>query len=317
MRMIQYPPSQFIELELRRTGMELKRTNNHFMMVCPFHRDTDPSLGVSLGNDNAPPGIFNCFGCGEKGTWNKLAKRLGLRLWNNGENDSNDELFIVRNKKEIKKELNEDDLLLKSWTDEYHWKSYTSSFLSNFGARRLLDKRFKTNYLYLPLQYLDDIYGYCKVRLNKTDPGPKYWFSAGMTKTLYPIDFIMNNMITNCICLVEGMADVFRCLRYGIPTLALLGVEITSFMLEQLESLAIKNVILCLDGDTAGKEACLGSIKKKGLAQRLEKEGYNVKVLFPPNDEDPDSMPIQYIHALGKLCQRLGGPKYTGKRVLV
>ena len=39
-------------------------------------------------------------------------------------------------------------------------------------------------------------------------------------------------------------------------------------------------------------------------------------MLIPPDGSDPDSMPVKYVHALGKLCERLGGPKYSGKKVL-
>lgn len=315
MKVGKYPPSSFVEAELRRCGLEIKKTSSDILIPCPFHKDTHPSLGVSIGGET-PTGIFHCFGCSITGTWNKLAKRLGLRLWNSNDEDS---IFVVKSKKDISVELKQDNLKLSKWTDDYTWKKYSSSFLSEFGARLLYDKVYKTNYLYLPITYLNETYGYCKVRLKETDPGPKYWFNAKLNKVLYPIDYILANMPTDCIVLVEGMGDVFRLLQYGIPSLSLLGVSITNFMHDQLEMLAAKNIILCLDGDNPGKEAALGSSKngnkRVGLASILEKQGYNVKMLFPPDDRDPDDMPVEYVHALGKLCESLGGPKYTKKRL--
>jgi len=35
---------------------------NRKLRICPFHKDTSPSL--SLSNEK---GVFNCFGCGKKG----------------------------------------------------------------------------------------------------------------------------------------------------------------------------------------------------------------------------------------------------------
>ena len=44
-------------------GLELRdKSGNQAKAVCPFHPDSDPSLSV-----NNTTGLFNCFGCGEKG----------------------------------------------------------------------------------------------------------------------------------------------------------------------------------------------------------------------------------------------------------
>ena len=35
---------------------------NHIVILCPFHADTNPSLGVNIGDDLLP-GIFHCYSC--------------------------------------------------------------------------------------------------------------------------------------------------------------------------------------------------------------------------------------------------------------
>ena len=55
-----YPPASFVETEIRRCGMEMKKTSNHILIPCPFHKDTNPSLGISLGGE-VPAGVFHCF----------------------------------------------------------------------------------------------------------------------------------------------------------------------------------------------------------------------------------------------------------------
>lgn len=310
-------PSSFIESELNRSGLELRKTSNNIMIPCPFHRETHPSLSVAISSDKVPPGVWGCFGCAESGTWNKLARRLGLRQWNPDE-DVNPFEFVNTNKIHIENEIKKDCLKLTEWTNEYHWKTYKAKFLKKFGAKLCYDNKYKSNFLYLPISYLSDEYGYCKVRLDPKLQASKYWFSPNMDKVLYPIDYIIDNISTKCIVLVEGMADAFRLLKNGIPALALLGVVITPFMEEQLESLAIKNIILCLDGDEPGQRAMFGYTTDSGkeiigLGEKLENLGYNVRILPLPKEKeklDPDSMPKKYVRCLGKMCQSLGGPKY-------
>lgn len=297
MSVARYPSPNFIENELRRTGVQMVTTSDHVMMACPFHLDTAPSLSIALTSSKVPPGVFNCFGCHISGTWNKLAKRLGVRLWGIDEDDG--EVYIYRSKKEIKDELETSGLKLYKWTDDYKWKRYSTKFLSKFGAKLLVSGFSQTDYLYLPIPYLNEIYGYCRVRLHENDPGPKYWFNKDMTKSLYPIDYILENSTNNYICLVEGIADAFRCIKNGISALALLGVEITPFMMNQIEGLAVENIVLCLDGDSAG----WAGMKK--LYPRLKKAGYNVKIMKLPDSTDPDSVSSKYIRKLKELCESL------------
>lgn len=258
----------------------------------------------------------NCFGCGAKGSWNTLAKHLGLRLWNANDEDI-ETTFVFKSNKKIKEELVSEGHIFKKLSNSLKWKSYDKDFLINFDARLLYDERCKATYLYLPMYYLNNVYGYCKVKLNKEDPGPKYWFNAGIRKPLYPIDYIIEKNHTQCVCLVEGIADAFRCIKNGIPALALLGTELTSFMSSQLEILAIPNIILCLDGDAAGIGAMKGTKFKEGLYKKLTKLGYAVKIAIPPDGSDPDSMPIKYINKLGKLCEKFGGPTYTNQKEVI
>jgi hypothetical protein len=49
-------------------------------ICCPFHGEKTPSCAVTVFSDRYLPGSFHCFGCGEKGSWNKLAEKLGLKF---------------------------------------------------------------------------------------------------------------------------------------------------------------------------------------------------------------------------------------------
>ena len=43
-------------------GFDHDRSKTWSMILCPFHDDTNPSLGINLNI-----GCFNCFACGTKG----------------------------------------------------------------------------------------------------------------------------------------------------------------------------------------------------------------------------------------------------------
>lgn len=300
-------PSEFIRSELTRAGVYAKASGDHIMIVCPFHNDSNPSLGISLGG-KVPAGVFHCLGCDRSGTWNELAQKIGVRPWDEG--SVSDKLYISRSKKRISQELDDTELILSPW--EGKWKTYTAKFLRQFDAQRLWDTYNKDYYMYLPVTYLGDLYSYVKVRVNNDSPGPKYWFPPNLVKCIYPIDVLLH-WDTRVLVLVEGVGDVFRCLRYGIPAGALLGTKVTAFMKEQLEILGPKVIIICMDGDTAGRRAVLGyktegGKHQPGIIDSL-KNDFDIRVLFPPTPEltdsvdshDPDSMPYTYIQVLRHL----------------
>lgn len=57
---------------LQRKGLSRIRMNGrNAMACCPFHDDRDPSFGVNIDT-----GEYNCFGCGVKGPFASLVKRL-------------------------------------------------------------------------------------------------------------------------------------------------------------------------------------------------------------------------------------------------
>lgn len=283
----------FILKELGKSGY-VKIVGNNAMILCPFHEDRNPSLGVSLRPNKVPCGTWNCFGCGRSGSWNSLASKLGLKTIGTGTYEDPD---ILLNKKiEIYSLIPEEDLTLSNLSISFKWKRYTSAFLKKFGAKLLWHDIYSDYYLYLPFYYLGDYYGFVRCKIYSKSIGPKYWFNC-QNKILYPIE----NMITDTsIVLVEGVADALRLIKNGIPALAILGSFLTNIQLEMLEVLAPKKIILCMDGDKAGREAVLGNTRS-GMASILSRKGFDIRVLFPPEGEDPDSMPYFYLKVLKKM----------------
>ncbi len=52
-------------------GVSLTKKGASYMGLCPFHKDTNPSLSV-----DPVKGLYHCFGCGESGDAIELVKKL-------------------------------------------------------------------------------------------------------------------------------------------------------------------------------------------------------------------------------------------------
>lgn len=92
------------------------------------------------------------------------------------------------------------------------------------------------------------------------------------------------------IIVVEGFMDVIRLYTIGIKNVvATMGTAITKDHAELIKKLS-KNVILCFDGDKAGKKATVSAI------DALEKIGITPKIIRLEDDLDPD----EYVTRKGK-----------------
>ena len=87
--------------------------------------------------------------------------------------------------------------------------------------------------------------------------------------------------------LVEGYMDVVALAQFGIPNaVASLGTAATAAHFETLFRYC-PEVVCCFDGDNAGRGAAWRAL---GHAISLQREGRQVRFLFLPETEDPDSM---------------------------
>lgn len=89
------------------------------------------------------------------------------------------------------------------------------------------------------------------------------------------------------LLIVEGYMDVVALAQFRINyAVATLGTATTASHLQQLFR-TTRELILCFDGDRAGRDAALRAIEH-GLPQM--REGREIRLMFLPDGEDPDSM---------------------------
>ena len=89
------------------------------------------------------------------------------------------------------------------------------------------------------------------------------------------------------LLVVEGYMDVVALAQFGIRyVVATLGTATTADHLERLFR-SVPEVVFCFDGDRAGREAAWKALQ---TALPLMRDGREVRFLFLPEGEDPDSL---------------------------
>ncbi|MBR7887505.1 DNA primase [Marinomonas sp. A79] len=96
-----------------------------------------------------------------------------------------------------------------------------------------------------------------------------------------------NTPILDQILVVEGYMDVIVLAQHGITNaVATLGTSVNSQHIRKLFKLVSK-VVLCFDGDKAGRAAAIRGLEASLPVMQDEKQ---IRFLFLPDGEDPDSL---------------------------
>lgn len=104
---------------------------------------------------------------------------------------------------------------------------------------------------------------------------------------LYGLNFIKKDMRKlNFIVIVEGYNDAILLQKYGVPAAAIMSTTITENQIKLIKKYT-NNVVLFLDGDTAGINNTISNIKQ------LKKEGLEVEVINVLGF-DPDEVAIKH-----------------------
>ncbi|MES2998058.1 MAG: DNA primase [Pseudomonadota bacterium] len=125
-----------------------------------------------------------------------------------------------------------------------------------------------------------------------TQSEPKYLNSPETTlfhkgKELYGLyEVCKETRQPEYVIVVEGYMDVLALFQAGIPFgVATLGTATSPDQLLRLFSIT-QEVIFCFDGDAAGKKAAWRVLE---ISVPLLQDGYSLRFLLLPDDEDPDS----------------------------
>lgn len=282
-------------------------SNGWLNVVCPFHDDSSPSLGIRVTEPSL--GVYNCFSCPAKGHWNTFAEKVGLEKvkdWNKAEDvDSNavipegldDTLLGNRGMtfKQVIKSFNVPEATL--WPEAIDWRSFPGWFMRKLGAHIILDTRADSVGAVLPVKVAGKVRGGVKAAFVKDENNKRalsyitsrgQWVQDyGLFPYVYARQLIRKNDL-GFIVLCEGPRDAMRLCLNGIPAVAVLGAKNITKRKIILAMSAGADMIYTMPDNDKGGRAMAQSVK--AFCKELKVPFKNIKL---PRDRDEDDKIIK------------------------
>ena len=267
-------------LKLSLTNGKLKDIENKgddILVTCPHHdggHEKTPACNIYIGNDTKLPyGYFNCFVCGEKGSFLKfvaecfdapesyakawLLKNFGGELV--AKNLSMGEPIVLDRNKGIKKHLDESIL------DQYQtWNPYLAKRKLSREICELFKVRYDPKYRQVIFPAYD-IKGNLVMLAKRSIDTKSFYLDKDVEKPVYCLDYVMKNNIKT-VLITEGPFDCLTGWEYGFPTIATFG-KISDYQIEQINKSCINIIYAAFDNDAAGR-SFLETLKRK-LTKRI------------------------------------------------
>lgn len=288
-------------------GLKSKNSDTRITICCPFHDDKTPSLDVHLADNftGCFIGHFHCWGCGTRGSWPELAKKLGVGLEGldfKAQKADNPFGLLLTSLKRMATSKTTTSLApptstarLEEIPDNFSWRGIPSSFYRAMKAKIVWDNRKGRTYLYFPLEMNGIYQGYTLCDLGKEKKISQKYLLFHIGTPLFLFDWVPHR---STIVLVEGHFDALRLRYYGVNACAIFGSQKWEQKRQDLIlSKNPKKILILMDNDEAGKAAALSIYEKLAETKlaticNLPESGGKV---------DPGNMPLEYIHFLLEL----------------
>ena len=294
-------------LKLSLTNGKLKDIENkddNILVTCPHHDDgheKTPACNIYIGNDTKLPyGYFNCFVCGEKGSFLKfvaecfdapesyakawLLKNFGGELV--AKNLFMGEPIVLNRNKGIKKHLDESIL------DQYQtWNPYLAKRKLSREICELFKVRYDPKYRQVIFPAYD-IKGNLVMLTKRSIDTKSFYLDKDVEKPVYCLDYVMKNNIKT-VLITEGPFDCLTGWEYGFPTIATFG-KISDYQIEQINKSCINIIYAAFDNDAAGR-SFLEMLKRK-----LTKRIIVIETKFPANKKDVNDLSKEELQEIIK-----------------
>lgn len=267
-------------LKLSLTNGKLKDIENKgddILVTCPHHdggHEKTAACNIYIGNDTKLPyGYFNCFVCGEKGSFLKFvaecfdATESYAKAWlleNFGgeliaKNLFMGEPIVLNRNKGIKKHLDESIL------DQYQtWNPYLAKRKLSREICELFKVRYDPKYRQVIFPAYD-MNGNLVMLAKRSIDVKSFYLDKDVEKPVYCLDYVMKNNIKT-VLITEGPFDCLTGWEYGFPTIATFG-KISDYQIEQINKSCINIIYAAFDNDAAGR-SFLETLKRK-LTKRI------------------------------------------------
>jgi len=321
--------------EIEKIPGYVKHKANGVEIVCPFHEDSNPSLGINTSLEaKVKVGTFNCWSCGAKGGWNKLAAKLDLRQvkeWQFFDGSTAGQRARFERKKKERENTNNRSIKrlheelggsVIPWPKEKDWRGYPGAMIERVQGQMFSEEMREDVMLALPI-YINGRYrGGVKALMEKQETGLSYINTKGdwvMDYGLLGYDFIRKHKLFGCqaVVLCEGPRDWLRLVLNKIPACAILGAKMFSERKRiLLQGLGISKVYTLTDNDKAGRkmaamigEICEGHLdfEELKLPVKYDKDGNLIKL-------DPDAAPQKIIDKVKAIVYEYNPPPRLVKK---
>jgi DNA primase len=283
---------------------DIQNKGDNLLVTCPHHdggHEKTPACNVYIGNDTKLPyGYFNCFVCGEKGSFLKFvaecfdAPESYAKSWllkNFGGELIQKNLFmgepIVLNRNKGKKQGLDESIL-----DQYQkWCPYLAKRKLSREICELFKVRYDPKYRQVIFPAYD-INGKLVMMTKRSIDTKTFYLDKDVEKPVYCLDYIMKNNIKTAL-ITEGPFDCLTGWEYGFPTVATFG-KISDYQIEQLNKSCLTVIYAAFDNDAAGR-SFLETLKRK-----LTKRIIIIETKFPANKKDINDLSKEELQQIIK-----------------
>lgn len=272
-----------------------RRTGNWYQVACPFHnngQEKKPSCGILLHDEYKngslyKQGTWHCFACGYSGDMphaiTDLFKLRGITTsgldWMKenvpgfaGTDFKVDSLLPDGMLGDVMDKFAADNLKLKFQAKKVNYVSEEELASYRFTVpymyeRKLTDEiiakydvGFDANHIppgrKKPLPCITfpvrDIYGRTLFFCRRSVEGKYFNYPEGVSKPVYGVYELPRDAKSVIVC--ESVFNCLTAVAYGFNAVALLGTG-NSEQIKQLKRLGVREYVLCMDGDPAGRKA--------------------------------------------------------------
>jgi DNA primase len=290
----------------------LYEENAEYKIICPFHKDINPSMMVSLRSNKT---FFHCFGCGASGGALDFVRLANLEK-NQIEVIQTYHKILKSKKTQSLKRINYD--LIEKDSEYFEDQLVTADNYYTCLSTTKWNKLVCDDFGYNVKKYLnrrgfsDSTLQYVRAKYTFNDSYPivfpmfdngefRGWVSRTDSKEiekkrkyLYNKGFSRKNTLVgeygrlDSIIVVEGYMDRLSFIQAGFTNVvAILGWKASEQQVKKLKQAGIKYLVSALDNDSCGKKGTL----------YLKKHFKVIRFQFPSGVKDPGDMNKQQITA--------------------
>jgi hypothetical protein len=178
----------------------------------------------------------------------------------------------------------------------YMMKGLSKDTLEKYGVGDTSKYHYMSHRAVFPVYYNNQLVGMTGRSIINEEP--KWKHKGSIRQYIYGFDFIKNvfdkNSENRTLAITEGPPDALKIIEAGFQAFPLFGCSISSSQLIMLHRLAPSEIILWLDGDSAGQEASVT------ISKKLSKY-YKVSNIV--TQKDPDEFSTIQIQEIINECR--------------